>query len=232
MSITQLGGSKYGSNAYREELRIKGASATNSKDSGHKDKEKPLDVLYIQAMDEDHTECKNNARKSLRDKANYGEINVKNLEGGTKEEKMQKLKIVLHNLRLEGKYNNNTQVIFSFNPGEADGELDIRRNSRKEKAADNKWGLDELVAVVRGGEQAGMYKANSDFEGTIHIFGHDPEKIGIEIVKKYGNVLMHANGKSNLDYNHVYMIDKIAESARRISGNSAESRAASMRDAL
>ena len=189
---------------------------------------KQLDVLYIQAMDSDHSASKEHARKALKgSKINYGEISVNKLEGKTEAEKMASFRRVLTELRETGRLHPDTQVILSFQPGEQAGELRIG-----DKTSGDNWKLESVIQEVRGHSRGSHSLGQTKFKGTIHVFAHEPEDFDKDKLKRCGNLLMHATGKFNWDHQQDHAVARIIASAREIKGSDQEQRAQAMRNAL
>ena len=196
-----------------------------------------LDVLYIQAMDTEHKDWRTRTRETL-DKSskeegiNSGEIAVKDLEGDDEKAKMRSLASLLDELRYQGKLNDSTQVILSFKPGENPKTLDISH-----KKFSGSWDAEEVLKAVTGKSNSADEKASNTFNGTIHLFGFEPQEFESEDSKKnklqkYGNILVHTSGKLNWDYHHAHMIKQIVSSAKSVEGGDPEQRTKSMRDMI
>ncbi len=222
MTIPSIHGPKFSSDAYIEKTTSKSFWPRSKNDDS-----KPVDILCIQAMDEDHDDVKAASRKYMDGKVNYGEIKISKLEGKTPEEKMKSFEMTLQLLRQSGKIGKHTQVIFLGKPGDKEGEVNISRNQWA-----GTWKIEEMVRAIRTGPAAGHVASNDDFKGTIHLFGPGVEDFDRKKIKEFGNVLMHASGKYNWDRQLAVMVDRIASATTHLSAETPEEITRQMRDAL
>ncbi len=190
-------------------------------------KKEPLNVLYIQGLDDTYEKTKKMSREHLNEEVRSGEIKVNNLEGNSADAKLKKLEQTLLALRQQGRINEATQIILSCKPGENPGELDIGRNGSAEV-----WKVKDVIDAIRGGRTTGQLPSPSDFHGAIHIFGHSHEEFKPEDRKQFGNVLMHASGKFNWSHHHAFMIGHIVRASKNIKDGSPEQITRQVRDAI
>lgn len=193
---------------------------------------KPLDILYIQAMDADHEDWKKNTRETIKkfgknDEVNAGEIAIEDLEGNNQEEKLDSFRALVSRLRSQGKLDDRTQVILSFKPGEKQKMLDISHGK-----FEGAWDVEKVLQAVRGDTNDPDTETNREFNGTIHLFGFDPNEFGSDSLKKDGNLLLHASGKYNWDYKHDEIIKCIINNAKAITDDDPEVRTKLTRDVL
>ncbi|NCW78489.1 MAG: ankyrin repeat domain-containing protein [Oxalobacteraceae bacterium] len=221
MSIPSIHGPKFNSYAYSE--KIPGAGIKEF----FTGKKEPLNVLYIQGLDDSFGKTKKLSREHFDESIRSGEIKINDLDGATPHDKLKTLENTLLALRQKGRINNATQIILSCQPGENAGELSIGCDGNK-----GAWKIKDTIDAVRGGRTEGQLQSSSDFDGVIHIFGHSPEEFSLENRKKFGNVLMHASGKFNWSHHHAFMIGHIARASRNIKNEAPEKITRQVRDAL
>ena len=214
---------------YPAQVKTESAASIFSKPT---ETHKPLDILYIQAMDTDHEDWKINTRKTLEKSSkdgavNSGEISVKDLEGDDPTEKFYSFTRMLSGLRSQGILNDSTQVILSFKPGEQQNMLDISRGE-----FEGAWDVEKVLQAVRGEIDDSDGETNREFNGTIHLFGFDPNEFGSDALKRDGNLLLHASGKFNWDYKHDEIIKCVINNAKAIKNDDPEVRTKSIRDVL
>ena len=221
MPVSSLHAPKYNSHAYTE--KIPGAGIKEF----FTGKKEPLNVLYIQGLDDDYTKTKKYSREHFDESIRSGEIKVKDLEGCAPEDKLKVLENTLLALRQQGRIDSATQIILSCKPGENAGELDISRDG-----IHGVWKVKEVIDAIRGGRTIGQLQSSSDFDGVIHIFGHSHEEFKSEERKEFGNVLIHASGKFNWSHQHAFMIGHIVKASRNIKDGTAEQITMQVRDAI
>lgn len=221
MSVPSIHGPKFNSHAYSE--KIPGAGIKEF----FTGKKEPLNVLYIQGLDDSFGKTKKLSREHLDESIRSGEIKINDLDGATSHDKLKTLENTLLALRQKGRINNATQIILSCKPGENAGELSIGCDENQ-----GAWEIKDTIDAIRGGRTEGQVRSSSDFDGVIHIFGHGPEEFKLENRKEFGNVLMHASGKFNWSHHHAFMIGHIARASRNIENEAPEKIARQVRDAL
>lgn len=221
MSVPSIHGPKFNSHAYSE--KIPGAGIKEF----FTGKKEPLNVLYIQGLDDSFGKTKKFSREHFDESIRSGEIKINDLDGVTSHDKLTTLENTLLALRQKGRINNATQIILSCQPGENAGELSIGCDGNK-----GAWKIKDTIDAIRGGRTEGQVRSPSDFDGVIHIFGHGPEEFSLENRKKFGNVLMHASGKFNWSHQHAFMIGHIARASRNIKNEAPEKITRQVRDAL
>lgn len=220
MSVPSIHGPKHHAAVYSEKIKPNLKNFINGKPT-------PLDILYIQALDDSYERTKTTSREHFNESISSGEIKVKGLEGNNPQEKLQKLAIELMTLRQEGKINNSTQIILSCKPGDDNGVLDIGRDGKTET-----WKIKDVIDAIRGGKSAGQTPTSTDFQGTVHLFGHSHEEFDVDTRKEFGNVLMHASGKFNWSHHHAFMIGHIVKASFNIKEGSPEDITRQIRDAI
>ena len=190
-------------------------------------KKEPLNILYIQGLDGSFDATKKMSREHLDERVRSGEIKVKDLDGGSAEDKLRALEHTLLKSRQEGRINNATQIILSCKPGENPGELNIGGELETEV-----WKIKDVINTIRGGKTDVQIPSKTDFHGAIHIFGHDHSEFNLEDRKKFGNVLMHASGKFNWSHHHAFMIGHIVNASLNVKNGDAEEITKQVRDAI
>ena len=221
MSVPSIHGSKFNSHAYSE--KIPGAGIKEF----FTGKREPLNVLYIQGLDDSYEKTKKFSKEHFDESVRSGEIRINDLGGHTSQEKLKTLENTLLALRQKGRISNATQIIFSCKPGENAGELDTGCGANQ-----GNWKIKDVIDAIRGGRTEGQARSASDFDGAIHFFGHSPEEFKIKDRKEFGNVLMHASGKFNWSHNHAFMIGHIVRASKNIKDETSEEITKKVRDAI
>ena len=220
MSLPSIHGPRFNSTSYSEKIKPDIKTLFGQKPA-------PLNVLYIQGLDEAHEDTKIQSRRAMDERVNSAEIKIKNLEGDTDKDKLGTLNNTLLALRQKGKINDATQIILSCRPGDKPGELNISR----EKFT-GVWKVKDVIDAIRGGKTQGQVASEDDFHGVIHVFGHDHKEFKPEEREQFGNVLMHASGKFNWDHNHAAMVKHIVRAAVKLQNGSPEEITKQMRNAI